>query len=45
MYMMIGVACFGLGFLLSLNRRYMPAAVALLLLGVALGYAQLSSQP
>lgn len=45
MYMMIAFACFCVGFALALNRRAMPAAVALFLLGSMLIYAQLTSQP
>lgn len=45
MYMLLGFGCFGVGFALALSRKHGPAAVVLLLLGGALIFAQLSSQP
>lgn len=45
MYIMIGLGCVGISFLLLLNRKGLPAAVALGLLGAGLLYAGLTSQP
>jgi hypothetical protein len=45
MYLMIGLICFGVAFLMLLNRKGVPASIALFLLGAGLAYAQLTSQP
>jgi hypothetical protein len=44
MYIMIGLGCLGVAFLMALNRKGVPA-LALALLGAGLLYAGLTSEP